>query len=274
MLMYRDAGGGGDCMFHSIASCMGGGKYTNLSLRAAAAAAVTPENAPDLLMDMAAQVPSSISTLMDVPAGAGMGGQFSPELLWNSSKGSKEMMAAGLASSVVVSGNHMWGDATLAALLENVLDVNIMLLAVDTGTAVPLTSKEMTLARAIFGRWVERSLEIDPRLLSASKEDVLKLMMSCNLTWDRALKLARMETGSDKNKWLRGRRQPVGTVRTLLTNPDAGNISLNGYSPNRPTIIIWNRSNAHWVPVGVGPFAETLITPQSELRKYIEDLMK
>lgn len=271
MLSFREAGGGGDCMFHSIAAAMNN-NLNYLDIRKQAAEAVTPENAPDVLMDMSAQVPASLDSPMDMPKNPD--GQFSPEMLWNSSKGSKEAMAEGLRKAIATPGNYLWGDATLAALAEIALNVNIILLAVDAGVKMPPTPKELLFARTIFTRWVERTFEADPDLLAAPKDKVLMFMMSKGLSWERALTLARMGAGFGPGRWLRGKRQPVGTVKEVCRNPQSGNLSNNNYLPSRPTIIIWNRSNVHWVPIGVGPSAETVISPTNPLRPYVDLLMK
>ena len=271
MLLFREAGGGGDCMFHSLAATLG---TDYMTVRAQAASAVTPENAPDVLMDMTAQVPATLETPMDVPQ-QGNAGQFSPETLWNDSKGSRELMSEGLKKAIATPGNYLWGDATTAALVEKAANVNIILLAIDAGVKIPPTSKELLFARTIFGRWVENMFTIRPELGSSSKEAVLSAMNAVGLTWERALSLSRMETGGyGPGKWLRGRSQPLGSVREICENPESGNLSAKNYSSDRPTVIIWNRSNVHWVPIAVGPSAETRMNPDTPLRKYIDGLMK
>jgi hypothetical protein len=257
-------------MFHSLAVVLGrGADYA--SVRALAASAVTSENAPDALMDMAAQMPASLTTPMDVPTNCG---QFSPEVLWNESKGSGEAMAIGLKKAIATPGNYLWGDATLASLVEIAANVNVILLAVDAGVKIPPTPKELVFARTIFGRWVENTLANKPDLATSSKETVLAFMIGGGLTWDRALALSRRETGFGPGRWLRGRRQPLGSIKEICANPNAGNLSSKNYLPNRPTVVIWNRSNVHWVPIGVGLSAETLIEPNAPLRAYIDELMK
>lgn len=274
MLSYREAGGGGDCMFHSLSAVLGGeGNF--MTIRAQAASAVTPENAPDILMDMTAQIPATLDALMDVVPGTN-GGQFSPEILWNACKGSREAMAEGLRRALLTPGNHAWGDATIAALVELAMNVNIILLAVDTGVKMPPTPRELLFARTIFGKWVENMFAMKPELAAptSTKEAVLKSMMAIGLTWEKALALSRMETGYGRGRWLRGRRQPLGSIREICQNPASGNLSAKNYRDDRPTVIIWNRSNAHWVPIAVGPSAETVIPPGTPLRQYVDELMK
>lgn len=276
MLLYREAGGGGDCMFHSLAVVLAPllpAGSTFVTMRERAASVVTPENAPDVLMDMAAQVPTSLTTPMDVPAGAS-GGQFSPEMLWNDSKGSKEQMAAGLKKAIATPGNYLWGDATLAALVEIAMGVNIILLAIDVGSKMPPSPRELLFARTVFGRWVENMFAVRPELSSLSKEDVLAAMNAAGLTWERAIALSRMEFKFSPGRWLRGRTQPLGAIREICANPNSGNLSRQNYSASRPTVVIWNRSNVHWVPIAIGPLAETVIAPNAPLRPYVDNLMR
>jgi hypothetical protein len=210
---------------------------------------------------------------MDVPHGSNAG-TFSPEILWNESEGSADRMSEGLKKAISTPGNFMWGDATTAALVELAANVNIILLAADAGVKVPPTPRELLFARTIFGRWVENMLAARPDLGKSSKEDVLSAMLAIGLTWERALSLSRAETGYGPGKWLRGRRQPLGSIREICVNPNSGNLSFRNYSASKPTVIIWNRSNVHWVPVAVGPSAETAIRPDSPLRRYVDELMK
>jgi hypothetical protein len=210
---------------------------------------------------------------MDMPSQVNPG-QFSPETAWNKSQGAPQIMADILRRALIIPGNFLWGDATAAALVEISEGVNIILLAVDTGVRIPPTSKELVMARTIFGRWVERMFDSNPHLQHQTKEEVLATLTSLGLTWSRALSMARSEDPQGQPGWLKGRRQPVGTVNKLCKDPNSGNISLSGYDGSRPTVIIWNRSNAHWVPIGVGPNAETVIPPNSSLRSYVDELLK
>jgi hypothetical protein len=262
-------------MFHSLAAVLHElhPQADHIAMRAHAANAVTPENAPDVLMDMSAQMPKTLETPMDVSNAPGHG-TFSPEILWNDSKGSREAMSTGLKRAIATQGNHLWGDATLAALVEISMNVNIILLAADSGTRMPPTPKEFMFARTMFRRWVENVFAARPDLAAGSKEEVFASMVAMGLTWDRALSLSRAEVGSERGGWLRGRSQPVGSIRELCTNPNSGNLTRKNYLDSRPTVIIWNRSNVHWVPIGVGPFSETLIKPNTPLRKFVDNLIK
>ena len=272
---YHDAGGGGDCLFHSVACALGNGRDANM-MRASAAGAVNASNVRDVLMDMAAQCPQTDDGLMDIISQNRNVGQFSPEAVWNMGAGasSKDVMVDALRRSLTVPGNHMWGDATAAALLEISENVNIILMAKDTGVSVPPTTRETDTARTIFGVWVEHSLRNNITLRGADNLTVLDWMRSRNLTWNRAMQVSRkMYDDKDGHSWLRGRRQPIGTVRTMYTNPTSGNISTSGYSRSRPTILIWNISNVHWVPIGVGPNFSTIIHPDSPFRSRIDSLL-
>jgi hypothetical protein len=245
-----------------------------MAMRNAAASSVTPENAPDVLMDMAAQCPKSLEAPMDIP-NADNPSAFGPERAWNASGGSRDAMAASVREALSTPGNFCWGDATAAALVEMAANVNVILLAVDAGVKMPPTPRELAFARVVFGRWVEATLENGGAGDGSSAESVIATMEAAGLTWPRALALSRADAGFGPGRWLRGRRQPVGTVRELCSSPaEFGNISMRGYSRSRPTVVIWNRSNAHWMPVGVGPASETLVAPESALRLYVDELMK
>ena len=269
-LVYRESGGGGDCMFHSIAAALGGGR-NYMSERAAAASAVTAENVVQLYEDMAAQCPATAATPMDIPRSQSSY-QFSPERAWNQAAGSAPMMRALLTKAITTPGSHLWGDATLAALVEIAEGVNIILLAVDTGVSIPPTAQELVIARTVFGNWVHALFEKQPTLITAPREAILDILTKNDLTWSRALALVRKAGGTG---WLRGRRLPVGSVRALCNSAhtDTLNIGTLAYSAERPTILLWNISNMHWVPVGVGDGAETIISPQSPLRQQVDKLL-
>lgn len=274
---YHDAGGGGDCLFHSVACALGNGRDANM-MRASAARAVNASNVRDVLMDMAAQYPQTKDDRMDIPPNQ-HAGQFSPETVWNMgtdapSASSDNVMIDALRRSLTSPGNHMWGDATVASLLEISENVNIILMAKDMGVSIPPTTWEIDTARTIFSVWVEHSLRDNIALRGTNNLTVLDWMRSRNLTWNRAVQVSRkMYDTENGHSWLRGRRQPIGTVRTMYTNPTSGNISTFGYSRNRPTILLWNVSNVHWMPIGVGPNFSTIIHPNSPFRSKIDSLL-
>lgn len=270
MLMSREAGGGGDCMFHSIAAVLGDGS-TFQTIRDLAASLVTEGNAADILMDMAAQCPKTLLDKMDITE-APNAGTFSPEVAWNQANGSAAVMAQTLAAALRVPGNYLWGDATIAALLEDGLHMNILLLAVDTGVEMPLSSKEILMTHTIYSRWVDRVLVDYPELLDATNEVIISFLAVNGCTMQRAQRVARNMFGGG-TQWLAARRQPVGSTRELCTNMNSGDLKSRGYSAERPTIIIWNRGNVHWVPVAVGPAASTVIYADSPLRPSIDSLL-
>lgn len=272
MLMYRESGGGGNCMFHSIAASMSDGS-DYMTIRHAAASSVTALNAPDVLMDMAAQCPKTLDVKMDVPRMQSKN-TFSPETVWNNANGSQEEMALELKKAICTPGNYMWGDATVASLVESALNVNVMLLAAYTGSDISPTEKEHALTRAVFAGWVVNVIATYPELNKSSAKDVLAFMTSLGLGWNKALSVVCSKSkGTRTETGLRGYRQPIGTIRELVRNPNAGNISMMGYMNSRPNIIIWNISNVHWVPVGVGSHAITKIDPNSPLRAFVDGLM-
>lgn len=272
VLLYKDAGGGGDCMFHSIASLVNSNAQM---MRALAASQVTPDNAPDVLMDMAAQCPNSLTDRMDEPPDQGPV-LFSPERLWNSAAGSKEIMAEGLKTAISTMGNHCWGDATTASLLEWGLGMNIVLLAVDSGIQMPLTSRESSLAKAVYGRWVDGILKENPANATTEVSLIVKALADRGQTWQKAVQIARQHGSTVKNQWFRGRRQPVGSTRKLCTNSSDKevNLSIDGYMDDRPTIVIWNIQNVHWVPVAVGPMGATVMEPGNPVRTHVDNLLK
>lgn len=275
MLMSREAGGGGDCMFHSIAATLADGS-TFQTIRDLAASLITVDNVADILMDMAAQCPKTLMDKMDIPSGviAGpMGATFKPEIAWNDANGSTAAMVQTLAAAIRVPGNFLWGDATIAALLEDGLNMNILLLAVDTGVEMPLSSKEILMTHTIYSRWVDRVLADYPELLDATNEAIISFLAINGCTMQKAQRVARNMFGGG-TQWLCARRQPVGSTRELCTNMDAGDLRGRGYSATRPTIIIWNRGNVHWVPVAVGPAATTVIYADSPLRASVDTLLK
>lgn len=271
MLMSREAGGGGDCMFHSIAACLDDGRDFQ-AVRDLAASLVTEENAPDILMDMAAQCPKTLEDRMDETPSSSAG-SFRPEMAWNMAHGSRAAMSEMLRRAIVTRGNFLWGDATIAALLEEGLHVNILLLAVDAGVDLPLTGKEVLMAHTVYARWVDGVLNQFPQLMDATNEDIIEFLARNDCTMLKAQKVARNLLGGG-SQWLCARRQPVGSTRELCTNMDSGDLRARGYSDARPTILIWNRGNVHWVPVAVGPAATTVIMPESPLRPSVDKLLK
>jgi hypothetical protein len=288
-LSFRDAGGGGDCLFRAVAAALdegGVGPTDFADVRKAAAAAVSTANAADVLMDMAAQFPRTAAAPMDVPAMPCAAASFSPERAWNDARGDTAAMATALRQAMLTRGNFLWGDATAAALAEMSLDINIVLLAADK---IPREStaperRQTALAEMIFGRWVDIMVATH-RGIADDERAVVSALANLDLTWDKALRLARAARGAPpargsddddggKRGWLKGRRQPVGTVRRLCSEAAGGaNISLEGYSGDRPTVVIWNIANVHWVPVGVGARSRTVICKDSPLRPHVDRLL-
>lgn len=112
-----------------------------------------------------------------------------------------------------------------------------------------------------------------PQLMDATNEDIIEFLARNDCTMLKAQKVARNLLGGG-SQWLCARRQPVGSTRELCTNMDSGDLRARGYSDARPTILIWNRGNVHWVPVAVGPAATTVIMPESPLRPSVDKLLK
>lgn len=273
MLSSREAGGGGDCMFHSLAAVMADGRNFQ-DMRNLASGLVTPQNAPDILRDMSAQCPKTVADKMDELNEYGYQ-QFAPDRAWNLCKGDANSMSLLLKTAIITPGNLLWGDATLAALLEDGLGVNIVLLAVDAGINVPCTRRETIMARDIYARWVDALLRYNPELMNVEDTQIVNLLIPYGCTIKAAKDVARKLLGIN-NGFLKGRRQPLGTVRMMCSEMQnqSVNISLLGYRDDRPTVIIWNRGNTHWIPVAVGPNYETVIQPDSPLRQYVDSLIR
>jgi hypothetical protein len=288
-LSFKDAGGGGDCLFHSIAAALNDVEDERpdglrlhpsdfIGMRESAASAVVPENAADVLMDMAAQFPRTPSDPMDI-APATHHAQFAPEIAWNEAKGDPMVMVDSLRRAISTMGNFFWGDATTAALLEISEDVNIIMLSADTGgrdddeTRCRATGREISMARSIFRGWVDMAIDRDVSLRGMDAAEVVSHMAkTMGFTWDGALRIAHANVRG-QGRWLKGRRQPIGTVRVLCSDPRSGDLGRVGYSDARPTIVVWNISNAHWVPIGVGPRSLTLIPADSPLRRHVDELL-
>jgi hypothetical protein len=273
-LSYAESGGGGDCMFHAINAALGGVSSVQ-SLREIAGSAVTVENAPDALMDMSAQSPANLAAQMDARTDDRGLGQFSPSQAWNEAKGNPALMAAALSGAVKKCGNTLWGDATIACLLEDPLGVNIILLADSMDVKSPLTGTETKLARQVYAQWVMLYLQDYPEMAKLEDLDIVGGLARLGLTMERAKTSARQMSG--KHQWIRGRRMPVGSSRALCAITAAADDAVNqvrrGYRADRPTILLWNRKNVHWVPVAVGPTCETMIAPDSPMRARVDALL-
>lgn len=255
---YRDAGGNGDCMFHSVASSLGNGK-TALDIRWDAAGAVNVSNAPDVLMDMAAQYPKSIAEPMHLLQSTSPR-RFSPEMAWNESRGMRDIMLAQLQTAISTSGNFCWGDATIASLIEDAENVNVILLASSS------SSQHCSSASEIYAKWSIDMLRSQPALREAQPCELVAAMTSRGMTWESAVAMGK--------KPVRAWRYPVGTVSAMYGSSINFDAIRFGYSASRPTIVLLNFDNAHWVSVGVGPNKETLIHPESCLRPVVDALIE
>lgn len=255
----RDAGGGGDCMFHSIAAVMGQG-HTAHGLREMAAQGVTPELAPYILQDMAAQLPETLQTLMTKSNKSCNNNAFSPECAWNASNGNPEEMANIIKDAVSRMGNYMWGDATIAALLERQLGVNIVLLA-----NVNVKNPDI-----VYNEWIKRTcIKYRAQLSGKSRGDVIKFMQQHGLTRERAAKHTVQQH--------LGYRYPLGTVHAMnqiKSDKDMPNMTIKDYRHDLPTVVILNISNVHWVPVcAMTTPITTIFLPNTKERTYIDKLL-
>jgi hypothetical protein len=237
-----------------------------------AAAAVRGDNVADVLMDMAGQMPPNSSAMMSVPPDAG---DFSPERLWNACLGNEEEMVLRLRKSVSRCGNHMWGDATVASLLEGALDLNIVMLAMR----FPSTAGMVERARSVYASWVDGMMEADPAIADMSDAEIMALMAGRGLTFARAKMRSRAELEREGGS-LSANRQPVGTVRRLCSGsvPGGFNFSLDGYVPSRNTIVMLNLGNYHWVPLTVedgtaGGRGRHILAPGDPARVVIDRML-
>jgi hypothetical protein len=275
-LSYKEAGGGGDCFFHSVSAALRPHVLLDVpELRNLAASAVTPENVADAVCDIAAECPETTRSPMqqlggrDVPPGS-----YDPAAAWNACGGDMEALAASLRAAVCTRGNYFWGNATVASLLEEVLDVNILLLAADTGAAEPLSARELHLARSIVAKWEAEFRRSHPEI--GAEGDVARGMEGAHLTLERAKEIVLRNLRGKNDRWLCARRQPVGSTRLLCSlrgDDPVPQFSKMRYSGDRATIIVWNRGNVHWVPIAVGLNAQTVIEPDSSLRQHVDRLL-
>jgi hypothetical protein len=273
-LFVREAGGGGDCMFHSIAACMSTPESTRAfdEMRRLAAEQVTDKNAPDALMDMTACCPKNLSDPIDALKEYSYQ-QFKPEQVWNVSKGDPAVMAQLLKLGIATAGNHLWGDATIAALLEAALGVNIILLAANFDPIdLPPSPKEIKMGRDVFINWAKFFILKNPDMLHKKADFIAEEMNKQGLNIAAARKAAKKVCMRIEGGYFIGKRQPIGSVRISCAGGEHGNLNLFGYQMDRPTIIIMNRGNAHWVPVAVGEEKETLILPESK-KRFLVDLL-
>lgn len=132
-----EAGGGGNCFFHSVAYVLNAiadkaeKEHTQESVREMAANAVVPENVDAILMDMAGVYVASSDAEMvpSAPRPPPQPNTFDAMQCWNGTRDSAERRLATLRDAIKTSGNFFWGDVTTAALLEPVLGVNIVTFA-------------------------------------------------------------------------------------------------------------------------------------------------
>jgi hypothetical protein len=294
-LSYIESGGGGDCFFCSVAFAIGRpGNF--MSIRESAASAVVLNNVPDVLIDMSGQIPQSLNAKMDLPSersrtGTNSDQQFIPEKTWNDSNGNVREMVVRTKNAIKTPGNHFWGDITTAALVEISENINIIVMSLDTCAPIKITSSEQHQSRdnidypiisqnelddatTLFGRWVTVMLKLYPDMTKMQDVDIVRCMTRLGLTREKAMYFSRIDSIHRKS-WLKGRRQPLGSIRALChsENNDASNISIDGYSSSKPTIILWNISNVHWVPIGVGPHFQTMIEANSPFREFVDRLL-
>jgi hypothetical protein len=262
-------------MFHSISKCIRG-KFSHIELRELAASQVTEANAPFILMDMAAQIPPTIQDPMTVSAQEDIG-RFSAAELWNKAAGDKTAMVKALKKAISTPGNYMWGDATVASLLEAGLNLNIVLLAHNKIKSDLVGKSEMTATRAkareIYSKWVDMAIAKDASLYELTDTQVVQALKKQGYTIDRAMKLA--SNGSDSSIDLVGWRFPAGTVYRMSKDElgSVVNYSLRGYKDDRDTIFILNKGNVHWVAGACVGF-KTILEPSSPDRAYIDSLLK
>lgn len=265
----REAGGGGDCMFHSVASCFNGLRGDMMAMRAAAASAVTKDNVMDVLTDMGAvrQDEPDFTTPVRFSSAADVSGQaFDPQAIMQDAD-----PVARLRASIQTRGNHFWGDATTAALLEEALGVNIVLLAAS-GQALEAqkhkhhahpadqtaTAQAKATARRIYARWVRELLESRPELVNEPSERIIAVLARQGKSAAGALSIASVPTTKPA---LRAWRMPIGTTKRTCDPTDTSNSKLYGLDPRRPTIVLLNSGNVHWKPAALAAIETDNPTP-------------
>jgi hypothetical protein len=129
----RDAGGGGDCFYHSVAYLLNekpGVSHSVKSLRELAAKCINVENIHTVLRDMMGSYLKSDETASPTQVGHNTD-KFNPALVWNLMVCTQDVHSALAAVREAVSrcGNFYWGDVTTAALLEDALKINIICLS-------------------------------------------------------------------------------------------------------------------------------------------------
>ena len=131
-----EAGGGGDCFFHSVAYGLNHSDkmkgVTFLDIRKIAADAITENTVNFFLMDMAGiylangDEEMKTQSTKTIPTGT-----FDPMKLWNDTRGNIGERIRMLKTALSTNGNYFWGDANVAALLETVLNVNVVSLSAN-----------------------------------------------------------------------------------------------------------------------------------------------
>jgi len=278
-LWFRDAGGNGDCMFHSIAACFNHESpdsrtrwdYQKVRDRIASAA-VTSKAAPDALMDMAGQGPASLSEPM-VQEKPTWRGAFEPTQAWNAAAGDVDKMASMLSDAIKTPGNTFWGNSTAAALAEIAFGVNVILLEDELDSSAPMSKVQHESTKDIYGEWALAALKSNEDVRAMTDEQVVRYLADHNYTIELARNMVRRK---EPQSWtIRGYRFPIGSVRKTFLGDNS--VKLMPYSATRPTIVLWNKGENHWVPVAVGcnPYdVYTMVTPDmGPLRETVDGLL-
>lgn len=141
-MVTTEAGGGGDCFFHSIVHILKkigvvtpGANYTFQTIRDLAASAISADNVDQVLIDMVGiYVENTDDEMVASPRmSQTRSGCFNPINLWNATRRDKNARVNELQKVISTPGSYFWGDITTAALLEDVFDVNIFSLSVRKG---------------------------------------------------------------------------------------------------------------------------------------------
>lgn len=251
-----ESGGGGDCMFHSIARCLG---RTMIEMRAAAASMVTRDNVVDVITDMVCQLPKNLTDKMDIMQSIGETHRIVD--IWNSSNGDLDRMVEGMQNLIKAPGS-IWGDATMAALIERALNVNIILLArhivVETNkdTWAPKSAEEILSVQDLYSHWVHDFIVKNPSFKTVNSKLTMMKLAEGGYTIESAGRMLSSRIYTE-TPIVTGRRYPIGSFRMLVSStataaggaptPLPTNYSSMEYDRNRDTIAIINCGNSHWV---------------------------
>ena len=157
-----EAGGGGDCFFHSVSAALSRsrGAENYMVVRTAAADAVNGDNVDEFLMDLSGTPMDGPNEEMSPTASrsaATPGGAFSALSLWNETLNRPAERVSRLKAALVTPGGYFEGENPIAGLLEESYGINIICLNTNTRTNVPrATVYELGKVASLSEKWQSR----------------------------------------------------------------------------------------------------------------------